>query len=523
MFSLTNRLRLSWLTLVAFAAFTLVVVLRPADIDVVSVEFARTAAQFQSELLVNDETHLAIGTVNMLRAQLASDMVFLVAYGLLLGATLRGLTDQRWRRLGYITVIATMVADAVENIFALLALRRIGEGTAGQIPQQWLVAMNAAAIIKWALAAIVLGWIAWRWRKQVVHQSIAWRRWAAWTIVLALTAGALASAATALSYWLPAIRGAASVALVAPAAALLIQFRLLDTITLVIRFVILARSTFIVLFLLTAFGPLSLGPAANLLGGILTASNFSGVFFTAMAAIFLLSAAGTQINIVRAHGWLRVNDPTLRLLDHPVLATAVFWTGVVAVSSLLFCVGLASYDMDPLTIILAALLGAVAAAGLLFGIEWVGSLLSDQPKAAPLADTGLPFRAVPALRGILNRAAEVSPRFRMPIVAKLVGKLLGVDTGYVETTPTGMRLLPGHVFALCQLVLTLGVYALLLIGKDSPVDASLDPLSTEQAFWVPTITSVLILFLLAGWAFGAVAFFIDRYRIALLAAVLLVA
>src|SRR6188768_1996961 len=126
--SLKNPLRLSWLTVVGVAAFLLVALIGPDNISLATVFFARNAEDFQ-RLLRQGHPTLRFETVALLRAHLAADMVFLVAYGFLLRASIRALTSTPFSRLAPHGPVVLMIADAVENVFALYILRAIGEGT----------------------------------------------------------------------------------------------------------------------------------------------------------------------------------------------------------------------------------------------------------------------------------------------------------------------------------------------------------------------------------------------------------
>ena len=123
------------------------------------------------------------------------------------------------------------------------------------------------------------------------------------------------------------------------------------------------------------------------------AGNIIGIAVTTAAAIAVLFACGTQINIVRAYAWKRVEDESLRVLDREeVLESCVFWTGVVAAASLLFSVGLVSLSLKMWQI----------AAGIVFGatVMLVSPLCHRadrglpviQPSRLPTAGAG---RAIP--------------------------------------------------------------------------------------------------------------------------------
>ena len=124
------RLQLTWLTFAAVVAATMVTALGPRG-GGVDVHFALSSQQFRTALqgasagdaadgLAADG--ISIKTVNTFRAGLASDMLFLVAYGLLLRKSVRFHPPHRWSRTAEWCAVATMVADAIENVGTLTAL-----------------------------------------------------------------------------------------------------------------------------------------------------------------------------------------------------------------------------------------------------------------------------------------------------------------------------------------------------------------------------------------------------------------
>jgi hypothetical protein len=514
---LTNRLRLSWLTVAALVAFTMVAALAPEGGGVARLTFAHTADQFRALLLRTGEMVVSIQTVNMLRAQLAADMVLLVAYGLLMRMSVRVLASVPFAGPAAHAAVLTMAADAAENIFALAILRTIGDENR-TAAAWWFVGMNAAAALKWALAGTVMLCLGIGWRRETPARQ-RWRRWTARVIAAAFALGGLASLVVVAGLVIALPQWIAGVALLAPAAAFLLQFRLLDTSALMIRFLYLARVPFLVLVVMAAFGPIALGPAVDLLGGILVATSLIGVAVTTAAAGALLFACVTQINIVRAYASQRVLDDSLRVLDHEVLSTCVFWSGIVAAGSLLFSVGVASPGRFLLgwQIVGGLALGAAGALVIQFIIEWIAARLADVPDGYPSPEFSLPFRRVPLLADLLAKAKRrPQPGWKRQFVGWFFSRLFGLSSGYVELLPNGSRrILPGHSYATVQFLLTMLVFWAALELKARPMAAAFYRISaaqTEAEFLVPTVTSVVLLLLLLSWALGAVAFFVDRYR-----------
>ncbi len=511
----TNRLRLSWLTVVGLAAFLLVALIGPDDLSLAPVFFARNAEDFQ-KLLRQEHQTVRFETVTLLRAHLAADMVFLVAYGFLLRASIRALTPTPFRRFAPHGPVVLMIADAVENVFALYVLRAIGEGT--EAWPSWFVAMNVASATKWLVAGAVLLCLAVGWRREGANRARS-HRLLPWLIAFALGVGGAASVAVAvtngLAFRLPSWLTAT--ALIAPAVGLLLQFHSLVTGTLMLRFLYLARAPLIILLILAAFGPIALGPAVDLLGGILVAANVIGVAVTTAAALAVVFASRTQIDIVRMYAWQRVQDRSLRVLQCRLLAACVFWTGIGAAASLLFSVALVSLSLGVWQIEAGVVAGTLGALALLFVIEWIAARLSLRPEGCRLPPLAPPFRWVPFLAMLLNDARRASPpRIFKRHVGPFVAWLVGVGSGYLEPLPDGgRRILPGHTFAAIQFVLTFVLFWFALYAKTLPGDSGFYTKSaadTEAAFLVPTVTSIVLLLLLSGWVLAAVAFYFDRYR-----------
>jgi Patatin-like phospholipase len=548
--SLTNRLRLTWLTVVALAACAVVWLVGPDGMSVARVVFAGDVTRFTELVSPPGEQTIRFETITLLRAHFAADMMFLVAYGLVLRASIRILSSTPLAWFAPRGPIVVMIADAAENLFALSILRRLGEGISPP-PPWWFGAMNAAAAAKWLAAGVVLLCLAIGWRREAREghcygplpwliaggfavggvASLAVTSFAlsqpGWLVPAALIAPAMtllrrfavasvaSLAVTGFAFSLPGWLVPA--ALISPAIALLLQLRLLATGKLMLRFLNLSRAPLIILLFLAAFGPLALGPAVALLGGIMVAGNIIGMTVTTAAAIAVLFACGTQINIVRAYASERVQDESLRDLDHPVLARCVFWTGVVAAASLLFSVGLVSLSLKVWQIAAGIVLGTMGMLLLLFVIEWIAAWLSIIPKGYPLPELAVPFRRITVLAMLLNQAADASPpRLRQYFADSFVARKLGTASGYVESLPKGRRrILPGHAFATIQFVLTFVVFWVALYFKSHPIGPfyTQSLTETDAAFLAPTVTSILLLFLLSGWVFAAVAFFFDRYRI----------
>jgi len=506
---------LSWLTFVALVAFVMVALIRPDDVQLAQLLFARSAAAFKVTLLGPAASTLRFETVTLLRAQLAADMMFLVAYGLLLRASIRALASTPLARLAPHGPFIVMIADAAENVSALKILRTLGLGTTPPSPG-WFAAMNIAAATKWLVAGGVLLCLAVGWWREAARRERR-HRLLPRLIAGAFVVGAVSSLAVTAGIATVVPQWVAATALMAPALALLLQFYLLDTITLMLRFLYLSRAPLIILLILAVFGPMALGPAVSLLGGILVAGNITGVAVTTAAAMAVAFACGTQISVVRAYAWQRVQDYSLRVLDHEVFASCVFWTGVVAASSLMFSVALVSLSLDVWQIAAGVVAGTMGALVFFFGIEWIAVRLSYTPPGYPSQELAVPFRRIRALAWLLNRAESARPpRRKRRFGGWFVSRLFGDESGYVEPLPRGgRRVLPGHTFAATQFVLTFAVFWLALYAKSRPGAPGFyffSAAETDASFLAPTVTSIVLLLLLSGWALAGVAFFVDRYR-----------
>jgi predicted acylesterase/phospholipase RssA len=512
--TLPSRLRLSWLTIAALIATALVATIRPTDVDVVDVEYAGNVDAFREALAGPPAARLRIQTVNVLRGHLAADMVFLVAYGLLLRASALAV-GKSGRSLAVAGAVMVMLADATENIAALAILRRFGEEANPSSPAWLFLTMNAAAVTKWAVAGCVLVYLGNAWRTERTKWT-GLLKWVATGVALGFVVGGLASLATAAGLWIPGARVAARAALIAPGAAFLLQFRLLDLMGLMLRFLNLARVPVLILVIAAAFGPAALGPAVDLLGGIIVVGNFIGIFLTAFSTMCLLFACGTQINLVRAYSADRAPDVRLAVLQEQCLERPVFLTGLVAGASLLFSVGLAS--IEALTTVFAGTVaGALAALTFIFIVEWIAAYLSDHTGGRPLPQLAVPFRDVPTLASWLLAASKAAPP---AIKAHLIGwplsKVFGVGTGYVGILNGKRQILPGHTFASVQFALSFAIFMWLLSGKLPGADPgfyrTVGAERVDAELWVPTVASIVLLLILAGWTLSAITFFFDRYR-----------
>ena len=323
------RLQLMWLTLTTLAAIVLVVATSPPG-HVVDAEFARDLKEFAGSL---EET--SISALNQLRASLAADMVFLVAYGVLLRQSLLFAEPHRWTGLARHAAVAAAVADAAENLAALNILRRVEQSPAGvtlEVPSWIFGLMNTASVAKWMLVGLVLLFLAWRWWPLLpTFSDTASRRVGVATLASFALSG-VASLVVALTFFTgPGLRhGSSGLVFLGLGLGLLLQFRLLDLIGVALRLLYLARVPILILLIAAGFGPIALGTASPLLGAILDVPNATGIAVVTVTSIVLAFACVTQINLIRAYGSQRTFDTTLDDLQDPALGSSITWTALVA-------------------------------------------------------------------------------------------------------------------------------------------------------------------------------------------------
>ena len=148
----------------------------------------------------------------------------------------------------------------------------------------------------------------------------------------------------------------------------------------------------------------------------------------------------------------------------------------------------------------------------LFVLEWLALLLSSGTGHPTPSKLGIPFTGIPLLGGWLRSALRARPPAPLQWAKarlqrwSIAGRLFGLSSGYIDAT---RHLLPGHTFALTQLILSLAVYVALIFGKLT------DAVTPESSLVVPTAASIVLLLLLNSWGLSALAFFFDRYRVPL--------
>ena len=499
---LTIRLQLGWLSVATLATFCLV-------------------AAFRQDTTPAFRPDAPVDALYLLRAHLVADTIFVVAYGMLLRASIRYGGAHRLASLG---IVGLMLADISENILGLTILR--GVIVFNTEPPAWqLTSLALAAITKWISAGTVAGLLAVAWWSARRTRAAEARRGERTVAAGGAALFALAAVAAVAALWdvprAPLQPRAALAAVVAIALALVLQFFTLKITGVMLRFLYLARVPLLILFATYAFGPIALGPGISLLGGILDIGSAWSMGVLVAAGLVLAFACATQTNLVRAYGSQRTFDSTLKVLRHRTLSRAVWWTALGASTALVTSVAIGSSALAPMDVLAGVFGGLIVSILFLYLVELASAWLSDDAAARPLPQLALPFVRFPLLGGWLRDARESPPPLTLAAAKQdaqrwSFARMFGLSSGYVEVDPNGRRrFLPGHVFAFVQLVMSTIFYAALIAGKNIGL-----PLATETGLWVPTVASIVLLLLLLSWALAGIAFFFDRYRVPLLTSVL---
>lgn len=527
------RLRLIWLTLVSLLLAAAMYELRPDNSIVARFPFSRDAADARSLLQYPDTP----GHLNMLRANFVLDMGFLLAYGFLLRETARSrkclnriLAKIEWvnvmsERAAFLC-IPLMAADAVENLAGLSVLGLLPVPLQGYT---WLFYLApVASTVKWSLAGVVMLLLGMLWwsdlrRKRFRHHI------GRLTSLLFVTGGA-ASLAVAVCLWLRSARGVAvagGIALYSPAAALVLQIILWRSIGLAAKLLYAVRVPVFSLLFLAVFGPIALGPAKPLLRAILYfgADGLGRWWYLPMvsAAAFITAfACIAQIALVLLYGGARTEDPALRRLYDERVLVLVRWSSIAAATLLVASAATGSYvPVFVRTGNWLLLLQAVVSIALGFGVA-LSMLIVAEMVQARLSKPGAPLPKLmfrtdrwPGLRARFAAVQKTpAPKVSVAVLARLSRIFAGTGRGYWNRNG---EILPGHIFALSLAALSTIFYIFVLIFK-VPGQGS----GTFDTPNIPTLAAIVLLVLTAGWVLAGLAFFLDRYRVPLLTAVLVI-
>jgi hypothetical protein len=245
------------------------------------------------------------------------------------------------------------------------------------------------------------------------------------------------------------------------------------------------------------------------------------MFFVSTSAFLAAWVVVTTWRLVRLYGPERFLDTS-----SPPTSPNIGSTGLAAYALLFMLVALppvggAVYKSAelPLTLELlwtfAAVLVSLVVRGLIISVQ---SLFTRPQIASRSPDLFRP-KWVWLFGRVLDKTRRLNPAesFAGKVTSFLHKRLKPYEgRGYVKHDEKGrvVSIQPGHVMALALLALTLSAY--LLIGW-----ADFRRLKNGEPPLVPTISHVIILAILLCWLLSSFAFFFDRYRIPVLAPVLL--
>jgi hypothetical protein len=265
------------------------------------------------------------------------------------------------------------------------------------------------------------------------------------------------------------------------------------------------------------YGPgliLMMQPGMSLSRGFadLTPAQF---FFAAVALWSATAALAATVNLALLYGPRRIDWPVDPHVSSEAVAGVCFLPSLATVLFLVFT----APSLDPanrsvglytLLALLSALIVFAASAALI----WIALRLAVPGARGGAVALILPMRWVPGAR-----AAYAAKSPAEGLIAKLTHWLGGfvrwLGPGYADAQSGA--LLPGHVLAA---FLVWGYLALYLIaGTTVIVHGSR---GTEESGLASTLLFVVIIITLTAWVLGALAFFLDRFRIPLLSPFFLV-
>lgn len=275
------------------------------------------------------------------------------------------------------------------------------------------------------------------------------------------------------------------------------------------------------------FGPFAIGNA--MFRGFLDL-EIGGSFLVSYAAFLAVATAMTVANLVLVYGSLRLHgrkEPVGAALPEPgrrPLVVSVL--GLIPYAAMMWYIGQGSE---------IALLDQTLAVGggFLLGIVTVIvatalQALAERPAYAKagVVHLVLPLQYLPLLRGLIEAFYQWQPprvewlRSLVRVVTTPFRWLMArTGEGFYDFTPDGKpgRLLPGHQFALSLFFACLVVY----LAMGSMHLGELTSPGPMDRWDMPALAYVLVLVMLGGWAFGAMAFYFDRYRVPIIALVFL--
>lgn len=308
-----------------------------------------------------------------------------------------------------------------------------------------------------------------------------------------------------------------------------------------LRTLFLLRVAMITLVLIAALGPVSLFLADSLLGNLFDlrfvrldapgptvqgAQTSWYLFIVSFTAFLAALAAVTVINLVIHYGRDRFDDPALDLDQKRPLLT--FFSGIACALSLVVSAawhsrGSSMPGSEIPSVILwgMPLLGLICAMGLVL-IAKVVQLVFTNPKTThhPPPYLIFPVYLIPAVERVADKLycwtwSPLSSGKRMvnrisqwPLeILRCAGQGYLIDC---EAPVGSLALRSGHVFALALSVLAFLFYFGIGYAKGKISDKPAN---------VPALAYLLLFLIVACWVLGALAFFLDRYRVPLLSSI----
>jgi hypothetical protein len=286
----------------------------------------------------------------------------------------------------------------------------------------------------------------------------------------------------------------------------------------------------------------------SLLGNAFDVDSFWGIFFVSLLAFLCSWVVMVTWRLIRLYGVERFFDAPPRVGSEVTWGTLLLFAAigfsVVAMMIVKHVVIVTQLDEpDPIwpfmgRALAASLLGFAAALFILALIIGAQVIFARQTYVVPAlntstvepeTDTGgdesvgedaaqdfpdlfLPVRSWP-LRGLLSYLSSINPEgWGATGIANLINWLLPENggRGYVRRSGDNavVSLLPGHGVAIVLFLVTVGFYIMI---------AWLGYSWLGSAHPVPTLCHLLLLTILLCWGFSGSAFFLDRYRIPVLA------
>jgi hypothetical protein len=302
-----------------------------------------------------------------------------------------------------------------------------------------------------------------------------------------------------------------------------------------LRTLFLLRVALIALLVLAGLGPFALRPGEQLLGNLFDLRvvdlvhldpsgnpsvevGFSAwyLFAVSFAAFMLAWTAVSVINLVVHYGRIRFDDPGLKLDQKRPGGT--FLLGLCCALVLVICAGLQTPIDRPLRFGMP-LLGLLSSL-LVVTLAKVIQLALTDPQKTPHPPPYLVFpaymfkpleRRFDRLYCWYSDGAHKFKNFINGLMQWPLEIFRGAGQGYLvdcDAPPGQLALRSGHVFAIAMSVIAFGLYIGIGYFKGR---------INDQPAIVPALAFFLLFVIVVCWFLGAFCFFLDRYRVPLLA------